>query len=51
MLEATVALQPEQARLLEAVAAGDCLAADGLPPVPEAMRHPPKPTVGNAVLL
>ena len=51
VLEATVALQPEQARLLDAVAAGDCLLADDLPPVPEAMRHPPKPTAGKAALL
>ena len=51
VLEATVALRPEQARLLDAVTAGDCLAADDLPPVPAAMRQPPKPRAGKAALL
>ena len=51
VLEATVALQPEQARLLDAAAAGDCLTADDLPPVPEELRHPPKPEAGKVALL
>lgn len=42
VLEATVASYPEQARLLQAVLASDCLQADELPPVPEEMRMPPK---------
>ena len=50
VLEATVALQPEQARLLDAVAAGECPAADELPRVPEAMRRPPKPSVEDRLL-
>lgn len=44
VLEATVAGYPEQARLLEAVAAGPCFLADELPPVPEVMRKPPHET-------
>ena len=51
VLEATVALQAEQARLLDAVTAGDCLAADDLPPVPEAMRRLPNPEAAKAALL
>lgn len=43
VLEATVAGYPEQARLLEAVAAGECFQAGELPPVPEEMRKPPAP--------
>ena len=42
VLEATVEVYPEQARLLEAVIDGDCLRADELPPVPDEMRKPPK---------
>jgi hypothetical protein len=41
VLEATVTGYPEQARLLEAVIAGECFLADELPPVPEEMRKPP----------
>lgn len=42
VLEATLAEYPEQARLLEAVLAGECFRADELPEVPEEMRKPPK---------
>ena len=42
VLEATLALYPGQAQLLEAVAAGDCLQAKELKPPPAAMRKPPK---------
>ena len=51
VLEATLALQPEQAYLLDAVVAGDCLLAADLPPVPEALRKPPKPKMEGAALL
>ena len=51
VLEATVALRPEQARLLDAVAAGDCLLAADLPPVPDHLRHPPRPERQGATLL
>lgn len=40
-LEATLALYPEQARLLERVLAGPCLQAIALAPAPIAMRRPP----------
>ena len=42
VLEATVKTYPELARLLEAVIESDCFRADELPPVPDAMRKPPK---------
>ena len=51
MLEATLALQSEQARLLNAVVTGDCLRTADLPPVPEALRKPPKPGMEGAALL
>ena len=54
VLEATLALQPEQARLLDAVVAGACLRAADLPPAPKALRLPPKlpkPGAQGAVLL
>ena len=41
VLEATLATYPEQAKLLEAVAAGPCLQAGELPPAPEEYRKPP----------
>lgn len=41
VLEATIAGYPEQARLLEAVVAGECFQADELPEVPGKMRKPP----------
>jgi hypothetical protein len=41
VLEATVASYPLQAELLEAIAAGPCIEAAELPPVPESMRRPP----------
>jgi hypothetical protein len=40
VLEATVAGYPEQAKLLEAVAAGECFQADELPYPPKHMRKP-----------
>ena len=40
VLEATVAGYPEQAKLLEAIAAGPCFQADELPAVPNEMRQP-----------
>ncbi len=51
VLEATVELQPQQARLLDAVVASDCFLADDLPPVPEALRKPPKPGAERTALL
>jgi hypothetical protein len=42
VLEATVAGYPEQAKLLEAILAGDCYQAGDLPAVPEETRKPPK---------
>jgi len=51
VLEATVKGYPEQAKLLDAVIAGDCFAAEELPPVPEAMREPPKPASPSDGLL
>ena len=47
VLEATVAGYPEQARLLEAVIAGECFRAEELPPVPEDMHKPPRVRVGD----
>ena len=41
VLEATAALQPEQARLLAAAADGPCFGAGDLPPVPAWTREPP----------
>ena len=41
VLEGTLALHPEQARLLDRVLAGPCLQASALAPAPEAMRRPP----------
>ena len=45
VLEATVAGYPEQAKLLEAVVAGECFQADELPEAPEKMRKPPESKV------
>lgn len=42
VLEATVASYPEQAKLLDAIVAGECFKADELPEVPEWVRKPPK---------
>jgi len=42
VLEKTVAGYAEQAKLLEAVVAGECFQADELPSPPEHMRKPPK---------
>ena len=42
VLEATVALYPEQANLLKAVVESACLQADDLPPVPDDSRKPPR---------
>ena len=41
VLEGTLALYPEQARLLDRVLAGPCLQAKALAPVPDAMRRAP----------
>ncbi len=41
MLEATIACQPDQARLLNAVTQGECFAATDFPPVPDRARLPP----------
>ena len=50
VLEATVAGYPEQARLLEAVIAGECFRADELPSVPDEMRKAPKAPAAHAEL-
>ena len=42
VLEGTLALHPEQARLLERVVAGPCLPATALAPVDSALRQPPR---------
>ena len=42
VLEATLALYPKQAQLLEAATSGECLQAGDLKPPPAAMRKPPK---------
>lgn len=42
VLEATLVIYPEQEDLLQAVIDGECFQADELPPVPEAMRKPPR---------
>ena len=42
VLEATLAIYPEQEKLLRAVVDGGCFQADELPPVPAVMRKPPK---------
>ena len=42
VVEATLALYPKQAQLLEAVTAGNCLQANELKPPPDALRKPPK---------
>ena len=42
VIEATVALYPEQARLFEAAAAGACFAAEDLPQPNDAMRESPE---------
>ena len=42
VLEATTAIYPKQAELLEAVINGECFQADELPVVPENMRKPAK---------
>ena len=42
VLEATVALYPEQERLLKAVVESACFQTDDLPPVPDDRRKPPR---------
>ena len=42
VLEATLALHPKQAQLLEAAASGECLQAGDLAPPPAALSKPPK---------
>ena len=51
VLEATVALYPEQERLLEAVVEGPCFQVDDLPPVPDDLRKPPRARVVGDDLL
>ncbi len=46
-LEATTALYPEQARLLEAVVGGEGFTAGELPPAPRGMRQPPVRPAGG----
>lgn len=41
VLEATVDAYPEQAKLLEAITAGECFSANDVPPVPQTARTPP----------
>ena len=41
VLEATLACQPDQARLLDAVTKGECFVATDFPPVPDLARLPP----------
>ena len=43
VLEATVAIYPEQAELLAAIVSGECFQADDLPTAPAWTRKPPKP--------
>ena len=50
VLEGTLALYPEQGRLLARVIAGPCLPATAVAPVDSALRQPPKPA-HNAPLL
>ena len=50
VLEATVALRPEQARLLEAVVEGDCFRAEDLPAPPAHMRSAPRPPTESGLL-
>ena len=50
VLEKTVALQPEQARLLDAVVEGGCFAAVDLPVPPAEMRSPPRPRTERDLL-
>jgi hypothetical protein len=42
VLEATIAVAPEQAILLDAIVGGDCFRADDLPHAPEELRKPPR---------
>ena len=46
VLEATLACQPEQARLLDAVTNGECFTADDFPPVPDRARLAPDQGLG-----
>ena len=47
VLEATIAIYPEQAKLLKAVVAGECFQAEELPEVPETMRKPAKKRIDS----
>jgi hypothetical protein len=49
VLEATLAIYPEQAKLLEHVINGPCFQADELPPIPDEARKPPaaRPQAGR----
>ena len=50
VVEGTLALYPEQARLLERVVAGPCLPATALPTVDDALRRPPRAAPGAPLL-
>ena len=50
VIEATVALYPEQARLLDSIVAGPCFAGADLPEPDDAMRRPPKPRARAEIL-
>ena len=51
VLEGTLALYPEQARLLDRVHAGPCLPASAIAPVAAALRRPPKAQANAPELL
>ena len=50
VVEGTLALYPEQARLLARVVAGPCLPATALAPLDDALRRPPKVVPGAPLL-
>ena len=51
VLEATVAMYPHQAKLLERVVTGECLEARDLPAVPPKLRRPPAPAKTDRLVL
>ena len=51
VVEATLAIYPEQAALLDAILLGECFAAGELPPAPEGMREAPKAAGGGSRLV
>ena len=50
VVEGTLALYPEQARLLARVVAGPCLPATAMAPVDDALRRPPRAVHANSLL-